>query len=761
LPPALHETIAAALDPRSRAMLAGSHPALRDSLREFSISDTAVAQGRHVDSLHQLRAMLRDVRSLPPEQSTLRAPPLAVLAGRIGALGDQQFRAAFEDILATILQTPAGERHLMTVPLMMLAGQMALLEPAEQAGALQRLLPGQQPPGSLAPGLHLLAGRLGDLPQAAWQQASAQVLRWAEQLEPDPARQLVEHLPYLPDAARGPAFSGLLQGCRSLPPAPRAERLRNLAGRSGDLSEPDHLQAVRGILAAAGSLAPQQRWAVLKPLCREVYLLPDAEHASIWQAVVRSTLAVPPEQLAAALAQLHDQVRTLRNAGEARQLAVPLMPDVRQELQAWLQPDGALPAEARSTALLMGPQMLYDLPPAERQGLFEQALHSIPQLQEQHRVPFLQELVKAIPALPGAARPPAWQATLQAVEPLAPQQRWAVLEPLGQAACLLPDTERASAWQAVVRSTLAVPPGQQAAAFAQLHDQIKALRNAGPGQRLWVPLLPPVVLELREWPQRGEAPTPEARNAALLMCAQELDDLLPADRKGLFREALRSIPQLRQEHRGPLLKEWAKAIAALPEAARWLEWQDTLWAAGQLPPREGVKVFEPVAAQIGALPLEARAAAVESLLQAQRRLPPRQQGLSVIALGTACVALPRAQWPAVLDRVLDETARIPGLGPVNRAVSLVGLASKFCLAGPAAYDPLAPAPPDRPALDARVRCLDMVLASLPALPGPLPAAIVALLDDLNGSLSLQLQERPDDAAVLRAFHVRLSRLGGA
>jgi hypothetical protein len=295
--------------------------------------------------------VLHEVHSLPPERPDLRARPLAVLAGRIRALPEgNDRRLACDAVLATILQAPAGHRRpTMDVPLMMLAAQVAVLNPAEQAGALQRLLQAQEPPGSLDAGLHLLAGHLEDLPQAAWQQASTQVLRWAERLEPGPDRELGEHLLILPEAAREPAFSGLLQACRSLAPAPRTERLEALAAGSGRLPEPVRSQAVREVLAAAGSLAPEQRWAVLTPLCQAACLLPDADQASVWRAAVRSYLAVPPEQLAAALAQLREQIRTLRHPGHEQQLQLPMMPAVLHELRAWQQQGGALPHAAHPT----------------------------------------------------------------------------------------------------------------------------------------------------------------------------------------------------------------------------------------------------------------------------------------------------------------------------------------------------------------------------------------------------------------------------
>jgi hypothetical protein len=590
LPQAVHETIAGGMGPKDRAMLASSNHALRDSLRGFSTSDKAVVGGRGVQDLGRFRAVLHEVHSLPPERPDLQARPLAVLAGRIGALVDG--RSAFDAVLATILQTPAGQRRPMDVPLMMLAAQVSFLEPAGQAGALQRLLQAQEPPGSLAPGLHLLAGRLDDLPQAARQQASEQVLQWAERLEPGPARELLEHLPGLPEAAREPAFHGLLQACRSLAPAQRTERLEALATGSGQLSEPARSQAARGVLAAAESLAPEQRRAVLKPLGQVVHRLPDAEQASTWRAVVRSYLAVPPGQLAAALAQLHDQIRTLRTAAAEQQPAVPVMQAVLQESRALLERGETLPPEALRTMLMMFAQELAGLPPAARLIYFRLVLRSIPR-QQQHRSLKVESLATAIEALPVAARQPAWQATLQAVE--------------------------------------------------------------------------------------------------------------------------------------------------------------------QLPPLEGAPLFDPVAAQIGKLPVEAQAAAFESLLQAHRRLPAQCQVISVLALGTGCLARPRAQWPQVLDQVLAESAHIPDRK--LQGLILVALAGGFCVAEPVAIGPLAPPQPERPGLDVRVRCLDKVVASMPLRPHP-PAGFVACVEALKGDVERRLQQRPDDAAVLTAVLERLRRLMG-
>jgi len=369
-------------------MPAGLPPGLRRAPRELAISDEAMAPGLEVENLEQLRAVLQDLQSLPPERPELRARPLAVLAVQIGALHEPNERMpAFKAILASIMQTPAGQRHPMDAPLMMLAAQVAVLHQAEQQDALQRLLQAQEPPGSLAEGLHLLAGRLEDLPQAARPQACAQVLQWAARLEPAPARELAVQLSELPEAAQAPALSGLLQPCSSNAPGQRTEeRLAVLARGSMWLSGPVHVQAVRGVLAAAESLAPEQREAVLQPLCKEVCRLPAAEQAATWQAVVRSYLAVPPGQLAAALAQLHDGIRTLRHAGDGQQPAVPLMPAVLDELPAWRQL-GTLPPEERDRALQLCTRILDEMPQADSQGVLEQVPHAIPQPQQVHRDP--------------------------------------------------------------------------------------------------------------------------------------------------------------------------------------------------------------------------------------------------------------------------------------------------------------------------------------------------------------------------------------
>jgi len=477
----------------------------------------------------------------------------------------------------------------MDVPLMMLAAQVNTLHSTEHAGALQRLLQAQEPPGSLAAGLHLLAGRMEDLPQA-----STQVLQWAKRLEPRTAQELVDHLPHLPEAAQAPAFSGLLQACSALAPGPRTQRLKALADRSGRLAEPARSEAVPAVLAAAGSLATPQRWAVLKPLC--------------------------------------------------------------------------------------------------------------------------------------------------------------------QAACLLPVAEHAATWRAVVHSYLAVPPGQLDAALAQLHDQIRRRRNAAGAQRLDGPLTPTVLREVSNWQQEGGVLASGVRNTVLLMAIQGLDEMPPDRRPGLFRLALRCLPGVGQEHRRPMLAELAQAIGVLPDAARLPEWQATLQAVEQWPPGERVHLFDPVAAQIGALPMEARAAAFASLLQAHRGLPAQYHVLSVVALGTGCVAWPRAEWPRVLEQVLAESARIPE--PQQRSLSLLALAGKFCLAEPALIGPRDLAQPDQPRLDVRLHCLDAVVASLPLWPPP-PVEFVECVNVLSQDVEQRLRQRPDDATFLTRVLEHLHRLSCA
>lgn len=756
LPQVVHETIATArgMSPRHRAAMARTHPALGGSLQGLLRSDRAVARGRDVTQLTQLSDALQDVRSVPLERADLRARPLAVLAGRLGWLEDDP-GPAFDAILATIRQAPAEHGHPMGAPLMMLAGQVGFLEPAEQAGAFQRLLQAQEPPGSQTEGLHLLAGRMGDLPEAARPQAPTQVLRWAERLEPGPARELARHLPDLPEAAQDPALSGLLLACRSQAPEERTETLTDLAGSSSWLQGPVRAQAIRDVLSAAESLAPEQHWAVLKPLAQGIYRLPAPEQEATWRAVVRSYLAVPPGHLAAALAQLHEQVMTLPNA-EGGPPAVFLMPAVLAALPAG-RGQGEARAEARHTLLLMCAQALAQVPPAGRQGLFQHALSALPRLREEHRGPLLKEWAKAIAVLPALVRPQAVRVTLAAAETLAPAPRWAAFKSLCKQLHKLPVLDQASSWQAIVRAYLAVPPGQLAAALEQVHGRIKALSNAGAEQEPEVPLIPAVLREMLAWArQRGPLP-PEARSTVLLMSAQELGEMPEAERAGLFALVLRGIPRLPQERRGPLLDELAQAIAALAQADRLPQWQATLQAVEQLPSQQGVRPFGAVAAQIGMLPVDARAAAFESLLQAHGRLQAPDRVLAMTALGTGCLALPREEWPLVLGRVLAQWEQIPE--PDVRALGLLELAGRFCLAEPAAIDPLAPAQAGRPGLDVRVQCVDKVLERMPLRPHA-PAEFAARVLALNGEVERRLPQQPLDAAVLAQVLERLRGLRG-
>jgi hypothetical protein len=458
---------AAGMCPRDRVMLAGSHPILHKSLREFSISDNVVVQGRRVDSLEVFRNVLQAVPSLPIDPPDLQARPLAVLAGRIGWMGnlddetddaDETRGPAFDDTLATIERMPTKHRRLMDVPLMMLAAQVESLQPAAQPGAFQRLLLAQEPPGSQADVLHLLAGRMEDLPEAARQQAFTQVLPRAVRLEPSlpvgVAAALVGPLPKLPQAAQWPAFSGLLQQCSSLAAEQRAVMLRALTYEIGSLSEPVWLPAVRGVLAAAASLAPAQRWTVLKPLGQQVHRLPVAEQSSTWRAVVRSVLNVPSGQLEAALAAMTDQIATLSDVANPQlRPAVPLRPAVLQESQAWLQRGEDLPPGPHATMLHMLARGLRVLPPAERQAIFRLALPSIPRPHQDEHGALLTELAWAIELLPEAARQPEWQATLQAVEQLPPSMEGvALLGVLAEQMGKLPMDARAAAFESLLQA---------------------------------------------------------------------------------------------------------------------------------------------------------------------------------------------------------------------------------------------------------------------------------------------------------------------
>jgi hypothetical protein len=460
LPKPLHGMIAARMDSGSRAMLAGSHPVMRDSLRAFSVTDKAAVQGWHVDSLEAFRDALQDVRSLPPEPPDLQARPLAGLAGRIGAreLDDEIRGPAFDDILATIRRMPTTRRGLMDVPLMTLAAQVEMLQPAEQPSAFQRLLLAQEPPGSQADVLHLLAGRMEDLPEAARRQAFTQVLPRAVRLEPSlpegVAAALVGPLPDLPPAAQWPAFSGLLQQCSSLASEQRAVMLKALTHEIELLSEPVWLPAVRGVLAAAEPLAPEQRWAVLGPLCQEVRRLPEAEQSSTWRAVVRSFLAVPPGQLATALVAMAHQINTLRD--DLHLPAVPVVPALLRESLAWLQRGEDLPPAPRATILLMLARGLRYPPLAERQDIFRLALQSIPLLEQEHRSVVLTEWANAIKDLPEADRQPVWQATLEVVEQL-PPQRVVPLAALVTQMAELPAGARAAAFESVLQANSTLP----------------------------------------------------------------------------------------------------------------------------------------------------------------------------------------------------------------------------------------------------------------------------------------------------------------
>jgi hypothetical protein len=381
---------------------------------------------------------------------------------------------------------------------------------------------------------------------------------------------------------------------------------------------------------------------------------------------------------------------------------------------------------------------LWSLPEAAQAPAVSGLLQACSSVAPWQRAERLEDLAHSSGWLSGPAHVQLVRGVLAAAGSLAPEQRWAVLKPLCDEVYQLSDAEHASTWQAVVRSYLAVPPGQLAAALAQLHDQVETLRNAGEARQLAVPLMPAVVQESLAWLQRGEALPAEARTKLLLMGAQ-------------------GLAHLPQEHRGPMLAELTQAIAALPDAARQPQWQALLQAVEQRPPGERVHLFDPVAAQIGALPLEARAAAFESLLQAHRGLPAPYQVLSVVALGTGCVALSRAEWPRVLDQVLAESARIPELG--RRASGLLELAGKFCLAGPAADGPLDLPQAGGPRLDVRVRCLDTVVASLPLWRHP-PAGFEGWVNAVKDDVQRQLQQRPDDAAALTAVLERLRWLMG-
>jgi hypothetical protein len=244
------------------------------------------------------------------------------------------------------------------------------------------------------------------------------------------------------------------------------------------------------------------------------------------------------------------------------------------------------------------------------------------------------------------------------------------------------------------------------------------------------------------------------------MLAHGLADLPQAMRQAVFRQALRATPLLGQKHRDPLLMDLAKAIEALSQAARQRAWQATLQAVEQLPPPQRVVPLAALVDQMGGLPVDTRAPAFESVLQAHRTLPAQapHQDLSVSMLGSGCLALPGAQWPHALDRVLEELVRIPE--PLRR-LNVLGLATKFCQAEPAANGPIDPGQLDNPGLDVRLQCLDKVLASMPPPPHP-SEAFLECVNALNNEMTQRLQQRPpDDAAFLTEALGRIRRLMGA
>jgi hypothetical protein len=395
------------------------------------------------------------------------------------------------------------------------------------------------------------------------------------------------------------------------------------------------------------------------------------------------------------------------------------------------------------------------LPEAARRPAFSILLQQCSLLASEQRAVMLKALTHEIGSLSEPVWLPAVRGVLAAAESLAPEQRWAVLKPLGQEVYRLPVAEQSSTWRAVVRSVLAVPPGQLAAALAAMADQINTLNDGV--QLPAVPLMPAVLQESLAWLQRGEDLPPAPLTTMLLMLASRWADLPPADQQVGFELALHSIPLLRQDdHRSLLLMEWAKAIEVLPEAARQPAWQATLQAVEQLPPPQRVVPLASLVAQMGGLPVDARAPAFESVWQAQRTLPAQvpYQELSVTMLGSGCLALPRAQWPHALDRVLVELARIPE--PLRR-VNVLALATKFCQAEPAANGSIDPGQLDNPGLDLRLQCLDKVLGLMPPPPHPL----AGFLEFLNTQMTQRLLQRPDDAAFLTEVLKRIHWLRGA
>jgi hypothetical protein len=445
LPAAMHEAIAARMEPPDRAMLASSHPGLRESLRALSTSDRTVAQGRQVNSMAGFLAVLQDAQSLH-ERPDLQARPLATLAGRVEAIPLSDRQSAFAHILATIAQAPEGHRDQLAVPLTALA--------------------------------ECIAG----LPEAARQQAFTQVRQQAEQLEPGlpqgVARALRDQIGTLPEAARWQAFSDLLQAGGSLAPGRRAEMLGGLAEEIAGLPQPARLPAAQAVLAAAGALAPQQRWPVLKLLGQQVHLLPEAVQPTVWGAVVRSVLAVPPGQLVAALAAMDEHINTLNDDEDLQLPVVPLMPAVLRELLAWLQRDADLPVELRVTMLQILAAELATLPPNERQAGFQRALHSVQLLPQQQRGPSLAALAHAISALPEAARQPAWQAAAQEVERLPPGHQAGGLAALSGQVGGLPPNTRGAAFNRVLQAHRLLPAEHISQSMGWLCEGCLALPRA-------------------------------------------------------------------------------------------------------------------------------------------------------------------------------------------------------------------------------------------------------------------------------------------
>ena len=300
--------------------------------------------------------------------------------------------------------------------------------------------------------------------------------------------------------------------------------------------------------------------------------------------------------------------------------------------------------------------------------------------------------------------------------------------------------EQPGAFQRVLRAQ--EPPGPQADGLRLLAGRMEDLPEAARQQ---------VFTQVLQWAAQLGPGLLKGLAGALV---GQLQVLPLAGRQAVFQQALHSISLLEHEHRGPLLGALAKAIAALPQAARLPEWQATLQAVEQLPPPQGVFPLAILADQMGGLPVDARAAAFESVLQAHHMLPVQYHGLSVEVLGAGCLALPRAQWPNAIDRVLGESAWIPR--DVRRS-SVLGLAIKFCWAEPAANGPIDPLQPDNPGLDVRLQCLDKVLELMPPPPHP-SAEFLPIVSELNTQMTQRLQQRPDDAAFLTGVLDRIRRL---